>query len=122
MLFNLPMSVGQQPLPKTLEALQLLPPEDRNELQQKKVRFDQLSEEAKAKYRAFNTKLNASPKQQDLRAAMQAYTKWLLNLSVDEREDILALPLDQRLEKVVQMVTRQKDQRFKELLECRTRV
>ncbi|MEC9096353.1 MAG: hypothetical protein VX776_06960 [Planctomycetota bacterium] len=116
-LFNLPMSVGQQPLPKTLEALQLLPPEDRNELQQKKVRFDQLSEEVKAKYRAFNTKLNASPNQQDLRSAMQAYTKWLLNLSVDEREGILALPLDQRLEKVVQMVTRQKDQRFKELLD-----
>ncbi|MBA61530.1 MAG: hypothetical protein CMJ76_04115 [Planctomycetaceae bacterium] len=114
---SLPAIFAHQPLPKTVEELQELAPKERNELQQKKVRFNQLSEEKKAEYRDFNVKLNASPNQQRLRSVMEAYTVWLLNLETDQRNRILALPLDQRLQEVVQLVKQQKEQRFKELLD-----
>lgn len=116
-MMNLPSVISQQPLPKTVKDLQQLPPKQRNELQQKKVRFDQLSEEKKAGYREFNAKLNAAPNQQRLRAVMTAYSKWLLDLDVSLRERILAMPLEQRLQEVVRWVRQEQEQRFKELLD-----
>ena len=116
-MISLPSILSQQPLPKTVEELQQLPPKQRNELQQKKVRFNQLSEEKKSGYREFNAKLNAAPNQQRLRKVMIAYNKWLLDLDDGLRESILAMPLDQRLQEVVQLVSQEQEQRFKELLD-----
>ncbi len=116
-ILSLPTSFGQQPLPETVEQLQQLPPQQRNELQQKIVRFEQLTDEKRDEYREFNAKLNATPNQKRLRLVMQSYTDWLLNLETTERERILALPLDQRLQEVVQLVRMEKGQRFKELLD-----
>ena len=96
-MINLSSVISQQPLPKTVKDLQQLPPKQRNELQQKKVRFNQLSEEEKAAYREFNAKLNAAPNQQRLRAVMMTYNKWLLDLDDSLRERILTMPLEQRL-------------------------
>ena len=116
-MISLPSILSQQPLPKTVEELQQLPPKQRNELQQKKVRFNQLSEEKKSGYREFNAKLNAAPNQQRLRKVMIAYNKWLLDLDDGLRERILAMPLEQRLQEVVQLVSQEQEQRFKELLD-----
>ena len=116
-MISLPSILSQQPLPKTVEELQKLPPKQRNELQQKKVRFNQLSEEKKSGYREFNAKLNAAPNQQRLRKVMIAYNKWLLDLDDGLRESILAMPLDQRLQEVVQLVSQEQEQRFKGLLD-----
>ena len=116
-MISLPSIFSQQPLPKTIEELQQLPPKQRNELQQKKVRFNQLSEEKKSDYRNFNAKLNAAPNQQRLRKVMIAYNKWLLDLDDGLRERILAMPLEQRLQEVVQLVSQEQEQRFKELLD-----
>ena len=116
-MMNLPSVISQQPLPKTVKALQQLPPKQRNELQQKKVRLNQLSEEEKAGYREFNAKLNAAPNQQRLRAVMMTYNKWLLDLDDSLRERILAMPLEQRLQEVVHWVRQEQEQRFKELLD-----
>ena len=116
-MINLSSVISQQPLPKTVKDLQQLPPKQRNELQQKKVRFNQLSEEEKAAYREFNAKLNAAPNQQRLRAVMMTYNKWLLDLDDSLRERILAMPLEQRLQEVVHWVRQEQEQRFKELLD-----
>ena len=116
-MMNLSSVISQQPLPKTVKDLQQLPPKQRNELQQKKVRFNQLSEEEKAAYREFNAKLNAAPNQQRLRAVMMTYNKWLLDLDDSLRERILAMPLEQRLQEVVHWVRQEQEQRFKELLD-----
>jgi len=115
-ILSLPTSFGQQPLPETVEQLQQLPPQQRIELQQKNVRFEQLTDEKKAEYREFNARLNATANQKRLRQVMQSYADWLLNLDTTERERILSLPLDKRLQEVVQLVRMEKGQRFKELL------
>ena len=73
-ILSLPTSFGQQPLPETVEQLQQLPPQQRNELQQKNVRFEQLTDEKKDEYREFNARLNATPNQKRLRQVMQSYT------------------------------------------------
>lgn len=120
-ILSLPTSFGQQPLPETVEQLQQLPPQQRNELQQKNVRFEQLTDEKKDEYREFNARLNATPNQKRLRQVMQSYTDWLLNLDTTERERILSLPLDQRLQEVVQLVRMEKGQRFEKLLVTKLR-
>ena len=115
-ILSLPPLFGQQPLPETVEQLQQLPPQQRNELQQKNVRFEQLTDKKKDEYREFNARLNETPNHKRLRQVMQSYTDWLLNLDTIERERILSLPFDQRLQEVVQLVRMEKEQRFKELL------
>ena len=52
---------------------------------------------------------------------MQSYTNWLLDLDTIERERILALSLDQRLQEVVRLVQFEKEQRFKALLDTNLR-
>lgn len=120
-ILSLPTSIGQQPLPETVEQLLQLPPKQRNELQQKNVRFEQLTDQKRDEYREFNARLNAAPNQNRLRLVMQSYTNWLLDLDTTERERILALPLEQRLQEVVRLVRMEKEQRFKELLDTNLR-
>tara|TARA_Y100001934_G_C12379093_1_gene791156 strand:- start:52 stop:993 length:942 start_codon:yes stop_codon:yes gene_type:complete len=120
-ILSLPTSIGQQPLPETVDQLLQLPPEQRNQLQQKNVRFEQLTDEKKDEYREFNARLNAAPNQKRLRLVMQSYTDWLLDLDTIERERILALSLDQRLQEVVRLVQFEKEQRFKALLDTNLR-
>ncbi len=114
---GLPVSLGQQNLPRTVEQLEQLAPEQRNELQQKKVRFDQLTELQRQQYRDFNQQLNASGRTDKLRAIMRSYTQWLLSLDSEERQRIQALPVEERLQEVVHLVKAQREQRFKELLD-----
>ncbi len=104
MLLGLPVTTAQQPLPRTLEQLEQLPAQQRNELQKSKVRFEQLDKATQQKYRDFNARLNASPQRERLRQVMQAYTQWLLDMDTVERNRILALPLDQRLTEVIRKV------------------
>ena len=59
--------VGQSPLPRTFQELDQLAPEQRNELRQKKVRFEQLTEEQQHAYRSFNSRLNSAENSQQLR-------------------------------------------------------
>ena len=120
-ILSLPTSIGQQPLPETVDQLLQLPPEQRNQLQQKNVRFEQLTDEKKDEYREFNARLNAAPNHKRLRLVMQSYTNWLLDLDTIERERILALSLDQRLQEVVRLVQFEKEQRFKALLDTNLR-
>ena len=108
LLLGLPVTTAQQPLPQplpqTLEQLEQLPAQQRNELQKAKVRFEQLDAETQQRYRDFNARLNASPKRERLRQVMQVYTQWLLEMDSVERNRILALPLDQRLTEVIRKV------------------
>ena len=109
--------VGQSPLPRTFQELDQLAPEQRNELRQKKVRFEQLTEEQKRAHRSFNARLNSADNSQQLRKVMLSYTQWLLDLESDERQRILALPVDQRVAEVIKLVKQEKERRFKELLD-----
>ena len=68
--------VGQSPLPRTFQELDQLAPEQRNELRQKKVRFEQLTEEQKRAHRSFNARLNSADNSQQLRKVMLSYTQW----------------------------------------------
>ncbi len=109
--------VAQSPLPRSVQELNQLAPEQRNDLQQKKVRFEQLTDEQKQAHRSFNTRLNSVDNSQQLRKVMLSYTQWLLDLDSAERQRILALPVDQRLAEVIMLVKQEKERRFKELLD-----
>ena len=94
-----------------------LPAEEKAELLRKKERFDELPEAKRQRIRDLHEQISSSPDAEELQAIMGRYCDWLKNLQSLERDQLLELPADQRIERIKQIVRRQENTRFQEYAE-----
>jgi len=95
----------------TIESLST---EKKAELLRKKQRFDELKDAEKQRLRDLDAQLSAEPNATELKNLMSRYCNWLKNLSSRDRQDVLDLPADKRIERIKEIVRRQEGQRFTE--------
>jgi len=95
----------------TIESLST---EKKAELLRKKQRFDELTDDKQQRIRDLHEQLFAEPNAAELDELMRRYCAWLRNLSSRERQEVLELPADKRIERIKVIVRRQEGQRFTE--------
>jgi hypothetical protein len=87
-------------LQSNLRRLDQMSPEELVELRRKKRQFDELSPQQQAQVREFHEQLHSQSNFTELNSVMNRYYAWLRNLDRDERNDLLDLPADERLEQI----------------------
>jgi hypothetical protein len=93
-----------------------LSPERKAELLRKKERFDKLSEDDKKRLRDMHAELSSSPDSAALEGLMHRYCDWLKNLSSRDRDEVLTLPIDKRIERIKMIIRVQEGQRFRDFV------
>lgn len=80
--------------------LSQMSPDELVELRRKKRQFDELSPQKQQRVREFHEQLQAQTNHAELSAVMYRYYDWLRHLERDERNSLLDLPPDERLEQI----------------------
>ncbi len=88
--------------------------EQKSELLRKKSRFDGLEEPERQRLRDLHAELEASPDCIALKKVMAHYCNWLRNLSARDRDEVLSLPLEDRIKRIKEIVSRQEAQRLRD--------
>jgi len=86
--------------------------EEKAELLRKKQRFDELKDAEKNRIRDLHSQLSAEPNAAELMNLMGRYCTWLKILTSRERDEVLSLPEDKRIDRIKEIVRRQEGQRF----------
>lgn len=98
------------------QRLENMSTQEKEELQQKRDRFYELSEEEQDRLRELHRELNAAPHADRLRTIMHRYALWLKTISAGERADLLSLPPEERIPKIRELMQQQEAQRFRRLV------
>ena len=89
--------------------------EKKAELLRKKERFDKLSEPERQRLRDLHTELSSSADVATLETVMRNYSNWLKNLqSSRDRDEVLSLPVEDRVKRIKEIVRRQEGDRLRE--------
>jgi hypothetical protein len=99
-----------------IKRLKKLSPFDKDELAQKKERFDKLSPDEQARLRALHTNLVRHDQGDRLYGVATRYAQWLRTLPAGQRAELLSLPPEQRLERIRAVKQKQDEQRIRELV------
>jgi hypothetical protein len=97
------------------EKLDSLSPEARHELLQKKQRFEQLKEAERARMRDLHASIHQSPDCKRLMGTLERYHQWLMTLTPLQRDELVSLPADKRIDRIKQIQKEQQKQRFRDL-------
>lgn len=93
--------------------LEQMTPEQRENLINKKKRFDEIKDEAeKERLRKLHTSIEADPHAAELQGTLSRYHAWLGTLSNVQRDELRMLPADQRIERIKELLKQQEVQRF----------
>lgn len=95
--------------------LEKMSAEEKETLSQKKERFDALGKEEQQRLRDLHEAVATSDKSGELTGVMDRYYAWLKNLPANVRRDVLALPEDQRIAKIKEVLREQESQRFRQM-------
>ncbi len=83
--------------------LEALEPQEREELARSLRRFDALDKEQQERVRRLHAMIEAQPDAEDLHDVARRYYDWLRQLPPHQRAELLDLPADERLQRVVEM-------------------
>jgi hypothetical protein len=97
------------------EKLDSLSPEARHELLQKKERFEQLKEVERERMRELHASIHRSPDCKRLMGTLERYHQWLMTLTPLQRDELVSLPLEKRIDRIKQIQKEQQKQRFRDL-------
>jgi len=97
------------------EKLESLSPEARHELLQKKERFDQLKMEERERMRNLHASITHSPNCDRLTGTLERYHQWLMTLTPLQRDELVSLPPEKRIERIKEIQKEQQKQRFRDL-------
>lgn len=91
-----------------------LPPIERERLQQLRDQFSQLTVAQQQQMRELHRRLWDSPKGEQLFGILERYRDWLSSLSAGQRDDLLALPVPQRIQAISRLKAEQDASRLAE--------
>lgn len=97
--------------------LSTLSAEQKQELVRRKEQFEQLSPTEQERLRKLHAELATHPAASQLTAVMSRYHDWLQTLTPLERDELLSLPPDERLERIKRLQRQQQQERFEQLAE-----
>jgi hypothetical protein len=112
-------SLPREQAAERIERLQRLSPFDKEELAQKKERFDKLSAAEQARIRALHANLVRHDEGDRLYGVATRYAQWLRTLPSGQRAELLSLPPEQRLERIRVVMQKQDEERIRELVHTR---
>jgi hypothetical protein len=90
---------------------------EKEELAQKKKRFDELSPEERERIRKLQAEIDSRADQAELLATMQHYHEWLKTLSTNQRTTLLGMNDDERVKYVKELVAQQQQKAWRKLAE-----
>ena len=88
--------------------------EQKAELLRKKDRFDKLTDAEKQRLRDLHAELTSSADAATLETVMRNYCNWLRYLPPRERDEVLSLPIEDRIKRIKEIVKRQEAQRLRD--------
>ncbi len=97
--------------------LDALSAEQKRDLLRRKQQFDQLTASEQEKLRQLHQNLSAEPEAPQLTAVMTRYHQWLLSLKSLERDELLSLPADERIDRIRRIMQQQEKQRFEQMVD-----
>jgi hypothetical protein len=113
-----PPSVGHETPAERRARIEQMSPHEKEELNQKKERFETLTESEKTQIESLHSELAARDDGSQLRQIAARYAEWLKTLTPKERADLLASPPPERLEQIRRLKERQQAQRVRELVKA----
>ena len=99
-----------------LERLDRMSPVEKEALRQKQERFDELPLAEKERLRSLHTELTCHQEGHHLAQIAARYSQWLRTLSPGQRAELLALPPEQRLNRIQTFKEEQQSERIRELV------
>lgn len=106
---------ADDPLAARKAELETLSADQKNQLLEKKERFEQLPPTEQDKMRGFHSRLEAADDGQRLRTVLERYHEWLKTLPAGQRADLLAMPESERVEAIKKIRSEQEAQRFRRI-------
>jgi len=92
---------------------------EKEQLRQNKIRFDKLAPQEQSRLRRLDAQLNSDPQGDRLREVMLRYSEWLRALPSSQRNALLRLPPQERVDQIRQLLERQEKQRFQDMFAAR---
>lgn len=83
---------------------------EQQQLMRNQERFAALTEEQQARMRQLHVELTKDAESAKLRGVLDRYYDWLKTLSVEERAELAELNADQRIERIRQLIKRQREE------------
>ena len=83
-----------------IERIGQMTQQERQEIQNKRKRFEQLSVDEQKKVRTLHEQIEQHDSRQKLVTAMNRYNEWLKTLSASQRAELLEMPKEKRLEQI----------------------
>ncbi len=114
-----PETPAVEPAMEPADRLEDLAPREKEELRRKTERFAKLPAEEQARIRCLHADLRQHPDGDRLTQIASRYTEWLKTLSPGVRAELLALPLNQRLERIRKFKEEQQAKRVREVFRTR---
>lgn len=90
---------------------------EKQELAQKKKRYDELPSAEQDRIRNLHAALEARPDSLELTQVMQHYHEWLKTLSANQLADLRALPEEKRVEQINRILAEQQQKAWRKLAE-----
>lgn len=98
-----------------LDRLTSMSPAEKERLRIQYERFERLPEAEQVKLRQLDSAIANDPQPNRLRQVMRSYSDWLSILPSSDRVELMSLPVEQRIERIKQVLEQQEQERFKEL-------
>lgn len=105
-------AIAETPVTADLSSLSA---EAKQELLKKKERFEQLSPDEQTRLRKFHAELAGSPDGNRLQHVLTHYHDWLRTLKPLERDELLSLPAEERIERIRKLMAEQEKTRFRQM-------
>jgi hypothetical protein len=96
-------AAAQSPEIEERRHVEELSPSAKRELLRKKERFDQLSDEEKARLRRLDAEISRHPDAPEIRRVLERYGQWLASLSAKERAELDELTPEKRLARIQEL-------------------
>lgn len=88
---------------------------EKRELLARQERFNQLSDDEQEKLRRFHDELSAHPDAEKLKKVLESYVTWLSTQNANEQAQLQQLPIDRRLDRIVELNHDRDDRRLEKL-------
>jgi hypothetical protein len=113
-----PPRVGVETSAERRARIEQMSPHEKQQLGQKKERFENLTEAERRQIRSLHSELATREDGSQLREIALRYAEWLKTLTPKERADLLASPPSERLEQIRRLKEKQQAERVRELVKA----
>ncbi len=114
-----PFVAGDEPWRRTPEQnrqrLEAMEPAEKEKLLRQKERFEQLPEAEQQHLRDIHAALTDAPDGGHLHGVLQRYCEWLKSLASAERAELAAMPAEQRIARIRELMKAQEEKRVRSL-------